>query len=106
MPKSLRQQVTDILRRELDCWLEVEQVIPVSGYYKAADVYRWEALTWRNEKHSIQVGCWQTMRQFVKEAKNGIVVTRLNGDEVTNPETCTGIIEISGREEKAVANHG
>jgi len=105
MAKSLREQVADILRRELDCWLEVEQVIPVSGYYKAADVYRWEALIWRNEKHSIRVGCWETMWKFVKEAKNGIVVTRLNGDEVMNPETCTGTIEISCCEEKAV-KHG
>lgn len=69
---STTDKVFDILKAagyEPDC------ITPATGYWKQADVYRWEC-TLKIGNFRECCGCWQTMTTFIKYAKNGITINK------------------------------
>lgn len=76
---SIREQVAAIINRDFPHWeVSAADVVPVTGYWKSQDVYRWEvhptakATGERVRYH----GCWETMKEFIRHArKNGCYVS-------------------------------
>lgn len=69
---KLRRDLAKLLSRSLLVHIEPEEIIPVTGFWKQAGVYRWEVYLPEGK-----IGCWETMSSFYREAK-------LNGFQVDN----------------------
>ena len=72
----VRTRLAEILSDHFGYVIDPEQFIIVQGFWRKVDVYRWEVLVWHNEIRTLRVylGCWQTMTDFLKHYKSGIVV--------------------------------
>lgn len=75
---NLREQVAAILCGNFPEWIvTADDVRPVTGYWKSQDVYRWEVHPrLKATGETIRYyGCWETMMEFVKDArKNGCYI--------------------------------
>ncbi len=60
----MKERVAELLREHLGWRISASDIVPVSGFWKRVDVYRWEVYHPTLGKF----GCWQTMTQFVKDA--------------------------------------
>ena len=73
----LRVRAAAILKAAMP-WLDIrpEHIHPVSGWWKQADVYRWELKTEALVRgKNTQYGCWETLTEFVALAsKYGFTV--------------------------------
>lgn len=95
----LRHRAAEILRKGLGFWIDVDDIVPVTGAWRTCryfDVYRWQVFTTRpslnpgGQAMPYSMGCWLTLTQFVKEAsKHGFHVDK--DDEIwPGPEKPNG----------------
>ncbi len=79
-PSKLRERAAEILSAAFPDWdIAAEDIIPVSGFWKRVDVYRWQASFYRKSRYTngdripMSIGCWDSLTEFVKLAsKNGV----------------------------------
>lgn len=72
---KLKEKAVEILKKAFPDWeVEEEDIIPVSGFWKKVDVYRWQVVCDSKNRYSngdkitVNAGCWETLSQFVQEA--------------------------------------
>ena len=70
---DLRIKAAEILSEALGMDVDPNRVEPVTGYYKSQDVYRWEMYTDPHAGRSLSLGCWDKLKSFVRDAKNGLI---------------------------------
>lgn len=76
----LRKKVAELLSHECGHAIEPENVVPVTGFWKSEDVYRWEVCQPVSENRVVMLGCWTSMADFVRDARNGITFSDLYGN--------------------------
>ncbi len=72
---NLRERAAKILQKVFPDWdLDDTDIVPVDGFWKRVDVYRWQVFCHSKKRYTngdripVSVGCWLTLTQFVKEA--------------------------------------
>jgi hypothetical protein len=76
-PGRLRHAVAEILSDHFQQYIDPTYVRPATGWYRTspdADVYRWEL-----SMPGRWLGCWDTMTEFVRDAKKYGIEVR-NGE--------------------------
>jgi len=77
-PGAMRHAVAELLTEFFGVFIDASEIKPVTGMWKRIDVYRWEVQVresgYPSKRH---YGCWETMTEFVKDAKrNGIATVK------------------------------
>ena len=68
----LRRQAAEILSKALGFQVDPADVRPATGSWRTnitLDVFRWELLTHNESGMPVVAGCWETLTDFVKEAR-------------------------------------
>lgn len=94
---KLRERAARILAKAFDCEVDPNNIFCVTGFWKYQDVHRWDVRFTQKDGVSAVLGCWESLTEFVRNAKNGLICSDYYGKRIPLDKV-HGCLEIAAME--------